>query len=152
MLAAVYHGPNDLRVEDVPVPKIGKGELLVKVMSASICGTDLRIYHGNHRMYVPGTVRIPGHEVVGTIAEVGAEIKNYSIDQRVFCAPNTGCGHCQQCITGNNNHQSAFLRAFHANPSGPAPGDWPSSASSPMTRPVRKAAAQGPNGKICSLS
>ncbi len=74
MLAAVYHGPNDLRVEDVPVPKIGKGELLIKVMSASICGTDLRIFHGNHRMYAPGTVRIPGHEVVGTIAEAGAEV------------------------------------------------------------------------------
>jgi L-iditol 2-dehydrogenase len=103
MLAAVYHGPNDLRVEDVPVPQIGKGELLVKVASASICGTDLRIFHGNHRMYPDGTVRIPGHEVVGTIAEVGVEVKNYSIGQRVFCAPNTGCGHCPQCVTGNNN-------------------------------------------------
>lgn len=103
MLAAVYHGPNDLRVEEVPLPQISNGELLVKVLSASICGTDLRIFHGNHRMYSPGTVRIPGHEVVGTIAEVGADIKEYSVGQRVFCAPNTGCGHCQQCITGNNN-------------------------------------------------
>ena len=103
MLAAVYHGPNDLRVEDVPLPKIGEGELLVKVISASICGTDLRIFHGNHRMYTSDTIRIPGHEVVGTIAEVGSEVKNYSIGQRVFCAPNTGCGHCAQCITGNNN-------------------------------------------------
>src|SRR4030065_54149 len=59
MLAAVYHGPNDLRVENVPIPEIGKDEILVKVLSASICGTDLRIYHGNHRMYPPGTVRIP---------------------------------------------------------------------------------------------
>lgn len=103
MLAAVYYGPNDLRVENVPVPNIGKGELLVKVISASICGTDLRIFHGNHRMYTPGTVRIPGHEVVGTIAEVGAEVEGYSVDQRVFCAPNTGCGHCPQCVTGINN-------------------------------------------------
>ena len=103
MLAAVYHGPNDLRVEDVPRPEIGKGEILVKVLSASICGTDLRIFHGSHRMYTPGTVRIPGHEVVGTIAEVGVEVKNYTVGQRVFCAPNTGCGHCQQCIMGNNN-------------------------------------------------
>jgi L-iditol 2-dehydrogenase len=103
MLAAVYHGPNDLRVEDVPVPAIGKDEILVKVISASICGTDLRIFHGNHRLYPPGTVRIPGHEVVGTIAEIGADVENYSIGQRVFCAPNTGCGHCLQCITGNNN-------------------------------------------------
>jgi L-iditol 2-dehydrogenase len=54
-------------------------------------------------MYPPGTVRIPGHEVVGAIAELGNDIKNYSIGQRVFCAPNTGCGHCLQCVTGNNN-------------------------------------------------
>jgi L-iditol 2-dehydrogenase len=103
MLAAVYHGPNDLRLENVPLPIIGKGEILVKVISASICGTDLRIYHGNHRMYPPGTVRIPGHEVVGTVAEIGTEVDNLSIGQRVFCAPNTGCGHCKQCISGNNN-------------------------------------------------
>ena len=103
MLAVVYHGPNDLRVENVPIPEIGIGEILVKVVSASICGTDLRIYHGNHRMYAPGTIRIPGHEVVGTIAQIGAEVKDYTIGQRVFCAPNTGCGHCEQCVSGNNN-------------------------------------------------
>jgi L-iditol 2-dehydrogenase len=103
MLAAVYHGPNDLRVENVPVPEIGKGEILVKVLNASICGTDLRIWHGNHRLYAPGTVRIPGHEVVGTISTISADIADYRVGQRVFCAPNTGCGHCQQCITGNNN-------------------------------------------------
>jgi L-iditol 2-dehydrogenase len=103
MLAAVYHGPNDLRLEDVPVPGVEKGEILVKVVSASICGTDLRILHGNHRMYPPGTIRIPGHEVVGTIAEIGAEVDNYIIGQRVFVAPNTGCGHCEQCVSGNNN-------------------------------------------------
>lgn len=103
MLAAVYHGPNDLRVEEVDLPKTGPGDLLVKVLSASICGTDLRILHGNHRLYPAGTIRIPGHEVVGTIAEIGAEVDGYLVGQRVFCAPNTGCGHCRQCITGNNN-------------------------------------------------
>jgi len=103
MLAAVFHGPDDLRVEQIPVPKIDPGDLLVSVLSASICGTDLRIYHGNHRMYPPGTVRVPGHEVVGTISEVGAGVNNYSTGQRVFVAPNAGCGHCLQCVSGNNN-------------------------------------------------
>jgi L-iditol 2-dehydrogenase len=103
MLAAVYHGPNDIRVETVQKPEINKDELLVKVLSASICGTDLRIFHGNHRLYPPGTVRIPGHEVVGNIVAVGAEVTGYSKGQRVFVAPNMGCGHCKQCITGNNN-------------------------------------------------
>ena len=103
MLAAVYHGPNDIRVENVQKPEINKDELLVKVLSASICGTDLRIFHGNHRLYPPGTIRIPGHEVVGDIVAVGNEVTGYSIGQRVFVAPNMGCGHCKQCITGNNN-------------------------------------------------
>lgn len=103
MLAAVFHGANDLRVEEVPVPAIGAGELLVKVTSASICGTDLRIFHGSHRMFPPGTVRIPGHEVVGVITETGADLEGFSIGDRVFIAPNMGCGKCAQCISGNNN-------------------------------------------------
>jgi L-iditol 2-dehydrogenase len=103
MLAAVYHGPRDLRVESTPAPVVGVGELLLRVEVASICGTDLRVYHGQHRMFPPGTVRIPGHEVVGAIAEVGAAVEGYALGQRVFVAPNMGCGHCRQCISGANN-------------------------------------------------
>ena len=103
MLAAVYHGPEDLRVEMHPVPEIGAGEVLLKVLSTGICGTDVRILHGAHRKYTPGTVRIPGHEVVGDIVEVGADVKGLEVGQRVFMAPNMGCGHCRQCISGNNN-------------------------------------------------
>ena len=103
MLAVVYYGPNDLRVEKRPVPDIGPGEALLKVLSTGICGTDLRILHGAHRKYPPGTIRIPGHEVVGDIVEVGADVKGLEVGQRVFMAPNMGCGHCRQCISGNNN-------------------------------------------------
>lgn len=104
MLAAVYHGKQDIRVIDIPKPKIGPNELLIKVLSASICGTDMRIYNGVHRFYPEGTRRVPGHEVVGTIAEVGQELDGtFSIGRRVFIAPNMGCGHCVQCISGNNN-------------------------------------------------
>jgi L-iditol 2-dehydrogenase len=103
MLAAVYHGPGDLRVEQVPMPAVGPGEALVRVLSASICGTDLRIFHGGHRKYPAGTVRIPGHEVVGTLEELDPIIAGLNKGQRVFVAPNIGCGHCRQCVTGNNN-------------------------------------------------
>lgn len=103
MLAAVYHGPNDLRVEQVAIPEIHTGELLVKVLRASICATDLRIIHGQHRMFTPGTVRIPGHEVVGTIAKIGEGITGFTVGERVFIAPNMGCGKCVQCVSGNNN-------------------------------------------------
>ncbi len=103
MLAAVYHGPEDLRVEQVDIPQIGQGEILVKVRAASICGTDLRIIHGTHRKYPPGTVRIPGHEMVGTIEQAGGDLHGYSQDQIVFVAPNWGCGRCRQCVSGRNN-------------------------------------------------
>lgn len=103
MLALVYHGAHDLRLENVPVPQIGTSELLLRVNSASICGTDLRIYHGNHRKYPEGTIRIPGHEIVGTITSLGKNIQSFQAGQRVFIAPNIGCGHCRLCIAGKNN-------------------------------------------------
>jgi L-iditol 2-dehydrogenase len=103
MLAAVYHGPEDLRLERGPIPAISPGEALLKVVSTGICGTDLRILRGTHRMYTPGTVRIPGHEVVGDIVQIGDAVRGLEVGERVFVAPNMGCGHCRQCITGNNN-------------------------------------------------
>jgi len=103
MLAAVYHGPEDLRVQEVPTPVAGPGEMLIRVQGASICGTDLRILHGDHRKFPPGTVRIPGHEVAGIIAELGAGITRFAPGQKVFVAPNMGCGHCRQCTSGNAN-------------------------------------------------
>ncbi len=104
MLAAVYHGPNDLRVEKVPVPEIGPDELLLRVLRANICGTDLRILHGGHRKYPPGTVRIPGHEVVGEVAATGAAVAAaYPLGRRLFVAPNMGRGDSRETISGNNN-------------------------------------------------
>ena len=103
MLAAVYYGPQDLRVEQRPIPALGPGDVLIKVVSAGICGTDLRIYHGAHRMFAPGVVRVPGHEVVGDVVEMGRDVQGMEVGRRVFVAPNFGCGHCRQCITGNNN-------------------------------------------------
>ncbi|MDP2975279.1 MAG: alcohol dehydrogenase catalytic domain-containing protein [Anaerolineales bacterium] len=108
MLAAVYHGPGDLRVEEAPIPVPGVGEVLLQVSSASICGTDLRILHGGHRKYPPGTVRIPGHEVAGRVAEVGRGVTGVVVGQRMFVAPNMGCGNCRECISGNNNLCTSF--------------------------------------------
>jgi threonine dehydrogenase-like Zn-dependent dehydrogenase len=103
MLAAVYRGPEDIRLEQRPTPEIGPGEALLRVTAASICGTDMRILHGAHRKYGEGTVRIPGHEVVGEIAAVGDDVGGLEIGQTVFVAPNMGCGRCRQCLSGNNN-------------------------------------------------
>jgi len=103
MLAAVYHGPGDLRIEGRLIPEIGDREALMRVISAGVCGTDLRIYHGSHQKYPPGTVRVPGHEVVGEIVQVGKHVSEIVVGERFLLAPNMGCGHCRQCILGRNN-------------------------------------------------
>ena len=108
MLALVYYGPKDLRIEETAIPEPAYDQVILKVLSASICGTDLRIYHGVHRMYPDGTVRIPGHEVVGEVFQIGTSVKNIRLGQRVFVAPNVGCGHCIQCVSGNNNRCSQY--------------------------------------------
>ncbi len=108
MLAAVYHGPQDLRVEEVPIPPIAHDEVLIKVSAANICGTDLRIYKGGHRKYPEGTGRIPGHEVVGEIVEIGAAVHGYERGKRMFIAPNMGHGDNRHTISGNNNMDPNF--------------------------------------------
>jgi L-iditol 2-dehydrogenase len=108
MKAAVYYGPEDIRYQDVPYPEFGPRELVIKVLSANICGTDLRIYHGGHRHYPEGTIRIPGHEVVGEIVALGEEVEKYQIGDRVFIAPNMGDGDSRETISGNNNLDPNF--------------------------------------------
>ena len=103
MKAAVYHGPGDVRYQEWPTPKPGPGEALLQVLAGGICGTDLRILAGQHRKYPPGTLRVPGHEVVGTLVEVGAGAEDLTLGARYFVAPNIGCGHCRECLSGRNN-------------------------------------------------
>jgi len=102
MRAAVYHGPGDLRVEKRQPPRIAPDEALLHVVGCGICGTDRRIVAGGHRSYPPGTVRIPGHEIVGEVVEIGAAVKELPTGL-VFVAPNIGCGRCEQCLAGNDN-------------------------------------------------
>jgi L-iditol 2-dehydrogenase len=93
MQAAVYRGMNDVRVETVPVPAIGPGEVLVQVHSCGICGTDLKKIHtGSH-----SAPRIFGHETVGTIAAVGAEVESFAVGDRVAVFHHIPCGTCYYC-------------------------------------------------------
>jgi L-iditol 2-dehydrogenase len=93
MRAAVYRGVNDVRVEIVPVPRIGAGEILIKVASCGICGTDLKKIHtGSH-----SAPRIFGHETAGTIAAVGAGVQKFSAGERVMVFHHVPCGNCYYC-------------------------------------------------------
>jgi L-iditol 2-dehydrogenase len=96
MRAAVYHGVNDMRVETVPVPRIGPGELLVRIATCGICGTDLKkIHFGSH-----SAPRIFGHEMAGTIVAVGAGVSSFHIGERVMTFHHVPCGECYYCRKG----------------------------------------------------
>jgi L-iditol 2-dehydrogenase len=93
MRAAIYRGVNDIRVETVPVPAIGPGELLVKVATCGICGTDLKKIHtGSH-----SAPRIFGHEMAGTIVQVGDGVTRFRVGERVVVHHHVPCGDCYYC-------------------------------------------------------
>ncbi len=93
MQAAVYRGVNDVRVETVPVPEIGAGELLVRVHTCGICGTDLKkISSGSH-----SAPRIFGHETSGVVAAVGQGVSQFKPGDRVVVFHHIPCGECYYC-------------------------------------------------------
>jgi L-iditol 2-dehydrogenase len=93
MQAVVYRGINDMRVETVPVPRIGPGELLIKVATCGVCGTDLKKIHtGSH-----SAPRIFGHEMSGTIVDSGAGVTRYGVGERVVVHHHVPCGQCYYC-------------------------------------------------------
>ena len=103
MKAAVFHEPGVMVVQDVPIPSIAEDELLIRVRSASICGTDLRISRHGHFKIPAGEHRVQGHEVAGEVALVGRAVEGFAEGDRVSVTPNVGCGHCRFCRQGLNN-------------------------------------------------
>ena len=101
MLAAVWHGPNDIRLENKPVPAVLPGTVLVKVEACAICGSDLRIMgEGNPRINPP---HILGHEIAGEIVELGSGVNNYALGDRVSTGADVPCGDCDHCRAGRPN-------------------------------------------------
>ena len=93
MRAAVYRGINDVRVETVPVPEIGPGEILIQVHACGICGTDLKKIHtGSH-----SAPRIFGHETAGIVAALGPGVSSFAVGDRVMVFHHVPCGECYYC-------------------------------------------------------
>lgn len=100
MKAAVYHGPGDLRVEEVPVRKLKDNEVKIQVKYCGICGTDIHIFHGDGGCCDVMPPLVPGHEFSGVVAEVGAGVKTVKVGDRVTGDPNDMCGECYFCKNG----------------------------------------------------
>lgn len=103
MKAAVLHGREDIRIERVPTPEAGPGELILRVGAALTCGTDLKVFRrGYHaRMIVPPALF--GHELAGTVVEAGAGVEEFQAGDRVVALNSAPCGECYFCSRGQEN-------------------------------------------------
>jgi alcohol dehydrogenase len=98
MKANVFHGTNDIRLEEVDRPRADVGDAVIRVTLTTICGTDLHILRGEYHVK-PGL--IIGHEPVGVIEELGVGVTGYSVGDRVLVGAITPCGQCRACLSGH---------------------------------------------------
>ena len=97
MQVAMYYSNKDIRIEEMPRPKIGPEEILVKVMACGICGSDVMEWYRIRK-----APRVLGHEMTGEIVEVGKNVKNFKVGDRVFVSHHVPCNTCRYCLSGNH--------------------------------------------------
>jgi len=115
MKAVVYHDAGDIRLEDVPEPKIqDPNDAIVRIIGSAICGTDLHMVRGTMPGMEPGTIL--DHEAVGIVEELGSNVCNFAVGDRVVVASTIACGCCSYCRAGY------FSQCDNANPNGPQAG------------------------------
>lgn len=95
MRVAMYYNNKDVRVEEMPTPEIGSGEILVKVMASGICGSDVMEWYR-----IKKAPRVLGHEITGEIVETGEDVKSYKKGDRVFVSHHVPCNTCRYCLSG----------------------------------------------------
>lgn len=115
MKAVVFHGVGDVRLDDVPEPKIQQPtDAIVRLTASAICGTDLHMIRGTFPGMRPGTIL--GHEGVGVVEEIGKDVRNLSVGDRVVIASTIACGTCSYCRAGY------YSQCDQANPNGKQAG------------------------------
>ena len=103
MKAMVFHGPGDLRLEDVPVPDPAPGEIVLHVDAALTCGTDVKTLRRGHPVMIPRIPTVFGHELAGTVSAVASDVKGLHAGDRVVAANSAPCGECRLCQAGRPN-------------------------------------------------
>ena len=115
MKAVVFHGVGDIRLDDVNEPKVSEPtDAIVQITTSAICGTDLHLVRGTMSGMVPGTIL--GHEAVGVVQDVGADVRGFRTGDRVIVTSTIGCGTCSYCRAGY------YAQCDVANPNGPQAG------------------------------
>ncbi|MGQ9588028.1 MAG: alcohol dehydrogenase catalytic domain-containing protein [Thermoplasmata archaeon] len=98
MRVAMYYNNRDVRLQEMPRPEIGPGELLVKVIASGICGSDVMEWYRIKRAPL-----VLGHEIAGDIVEVGKNVRNFRVGQRVFVSHHVPCMKCRYCLAGHES-------------------------------------------------
>ena len=96
-----YYGPKNIQIDDIPIPEIDSGELLVKIEACAVCGSDLKSFNvGNPRLKPP---IVMGHEFTGEIVKIGTNITDFAIGEKIVMATSISCGDCLYCKKGWSN-------------------------------------------------
>ncbi len=103
MQAAVLYGKEDVRLESVPVPAIGPGEMLVRVRTALTCGTDVKVFRRGYHAKMIRPPALFGHEMAGDVVAVGEGVFHFRKGQRIVAANSAPCDHCYFCRHGQQN-------------------------------------------------
>jgi L-iditol 2-dehydrogenase len=103
MRAVVFHGPGDLRFEELPVPTPARGEVVLRIEAALTCGTDVKTLRRGHPVMIPRVPTVFGHEFAGTVTAVGGGVKHVSEGDRLGVANSAPCGECPLCLAGRPN-------------------------------------------------
>ena len=98
MRVAMYYNNKDVRIEEMPTPRIGPDELLVKVWASGVCGSDVLEWYR-----LPKAPLVLGHEIAGEIAEVGSDIREWKKGDRVFVSHHVPCNMCRYCLAGHHS-------------------------------------------------
>ncbi|HUU07836.1 MAG TPA: zinc-dependent dehydrogenase [Thermoplasmata archaeon] len=112
MRVAMYYNNRDVRLEEMPKPKAGPGELLVKVMASGICGSDVMEWYRIKRAPL-----VLGHEIAGDVVEVGEGVERYRVGDRVFVSHHVPCMECRYCLSGHHSTCDT-LRSTNFHPGG----------------------------------
>ena len=100
MKAVRFYAPGDIRYEEVKIPELGEGEILVRVEAALTCGTDVKTYRRGHPVLIKKTPSGFGHEFSGVVVKVDEAVSNVKVGDRVVCANSAPCGECFHCKKG----------------------------------------------------
>lgn len=113
MRVAMYYRNQDIRVEEMPTPQAGRGELLVRIISSGVCGSDVMEWYRIHKAPL-----VLGHEIAGEVVEAGEGVKNFAVGDRVTATHHVPCFTCHYCQTGHETVCDTLLSGTHFSPGG----------------------------------